>query len=174
MKRVLIPFALGGALVASFPAFAVNGHVLQVHHGFDCVEFVLLEDAVVGTCGSNIFTGTGKIIDSCLDGVPWYSIQTGQGNGQTQLSLGQLPYFIAATSAIDTAFRAYQSETQFLYVQDGITGSVVVGNEVALLNDSSIVGFDVSGSFTCKNLDGSGTHTTLGVANINTPASAIQ
>jgi hypothetical protein len=149
-------------------------HVLQVHHGFDRIGFVLLEDAVQGLCGANIFTAAGKIIDSCLDGVPWYSIQTGQGVGQTQLTLGQLPYFIAGTSAIDAAFRAYQAELQFEYVQDGLSGGVVGGTEAALLNASSIVGFDINGSFTCKNLDGSGTHVTLGVANINTPASAIQ
>jgi hypothetical protein len=38
------------AALISTPALANSGHILQVHHGADCVEFALVEDANT-TCG---------------------------------------------------------------------------------------------------------------------------
>ena len=140
------------SLLAATPAMALTGHVIQVHHGTDCVEFAILEDANA-VCGStNVFLSNGTVNSACLANVPWYGIATGQGVGQAELTVGQLPFFIASTIAIDTAFQ----ETQ-----------AVVGLEVG---SNSAIGFTPLGSLTCKNIDAvPATHTVTSIGNINTP-----
>ena len=90
MRKFLFPLALGIAFSA--PALANSGHVIQVHHGYDCVEFALWEDAIVQCGASNVFLSNGTVNSACLANVPWYGIETGQGVGQTELTLGQLPF----------------------------------------------------------------------------------
>jgi hypothetical protein len=49
MKRiVLITVAL---LAGSLPAYAIRGHVWQTHAGLDCLEFILIEDALAACPG---------------------------------------------------------------------------------------------------------------------------
>jgi hypothetical protein len=45
----------------STPALANSGHILQVHHGADCVEFALVEDANT-TCGPNVYIGERRTV----------------------------------------------------------------------------------------------------------------
>jgi hypothetical protein len=73
--------------------------------------------------------------------VPWYGIGTGQGDGQTELTLGQLPFFIAASSAIDTAFQEWQAVNGAVDVQigEGFTGTST--ESTLLFGPSSAIGF---------------------------------
>jgi hypothetical protein len=161
----------------STPALANSGHIIQVHHGLDCVEFALLEDANT-TCGPNVYiSGTGTLNPECGALIPWYGISAGEGVGQTPLTASQLPFFIDSTSAIDTAYRLYQSELQLEYAQAGIQGVIVINNpsEVASLDTTSAIGFVVNGTLTCKDIsETAGTHTVNSVANLNTPPTYYQ
>jgi hypothetical protein len=159
----------------STSALANSGHILQVHHGADCVEFALVEDANT-TCGPNVYIG-GIINPECTALIPWYGISAGEGVGQTPLTASQLPFFIDSASAIDTAYRLYQSELQLEYAQAGIQGVIVINNpsEVASLDITSAIGFVVNGTLTCKDISGTtGTHTVNSVANLNTPPDYYQ
>jgi hypothetical protein len=163
------------AALISTPALANSGHILQVHHGADCVEFALVEDANTA-CGPNVYVG-GTLNPECTALIPWYGIGTGEGVGQTPLTTPQLPFFVDTTSAIDTAYRLYQSELQLEYAQAGIQGVIVINNpsEVASLDTTSAIGFTVNGTLTCKNISATtGTHTVNSVRNLNTPASFFQ
>jgi|SRR6516162_2268441 len=168
MRKFLFPLALGIAFSA--PALANSGHVIQVHHGYDCVEFALWEDAIVQCGASNVFLSNGTVNSACLANVPWYGIETGQGVGQTELTLGQLPFFVAGTSAIDTAFHETQAVFGAEDVQIGEGFSVPSLENSLLTGPSSAIGFNPSASLTCKNIDAAtGTHTVTGIAKINTP-----
>ena len=93
------------------------------------------------------------------------------------LTTSQLPFFIDASSAIDTAYRLYQSELQLEYTQAGIQGVIVINNpsEVASLDTTSAIGFTVNGTLTCKNISAAtGTHTVNNVGILNTPPSFFQ
>ena len=81
-------------IVALIPtsALANSGHILQVHHGADCVEFALVEDANK-TCGPNVYVG-GTLNPECTALIPWYGISAGEGVGQTPLTASQLPFFL--------------------------------------------------------------------------------
>jgi len=161
--------AFTASLLAAAPAMARTGHIIQVHHGNDCVEFVLLEDAEPA-CGPNLHTASGAINDACLQIVPWYGIATGQGPGQTPLTIDQLPLFISSTTAIDTAYRLYQSQVILEVVQIG-EGFSIPTNEGVALNEDTAVGFDLTNvTLQCKNLGAtSGKHATNGIGDINTP-----
>jgi hypothetical protein len=167
LKKAL---AFGAALLAVTPAMAHTGHVIQVHHGNDCVEFVLWEDAIAVCGAGNVFLSNGTVNGACLANVPWYGIGTGQGVGQTALTLGQLPFFIAGTSAIDTAFQEWQAVNGAVDVQSG-EGFLIPSIENTLLfGPSSAIGFNPGASLTCKNIDAAtGTHTVTSIGNINTP-----
>ena len=157
------------------PVSGNSGHILQVHHGADCVEFALVEDANTA-CGPNVYVG-GTLNPECTALIPWYGIGTGEGVGQTPLTTSQLPFFIDASSAIDTAYRLYQSELQLEYTQAGIQGVIVINNpsEVASLDTTSAIGFTVNGTLSCKNISAAtGTHTVNNVGNLNTPPSFFQ
>ena len=52
MKKAL---AFTASLLAATPATAKTGHVIQVHYGNDCVEFVLWEDAIEQCGPSSVF-----------------------------------------------------------------------------------------------------------------------
>jgi hypothetical protein len=164
VKKVL---AFTASLLAATPAMGRTGHIIQVHWGTDCVEFVLLEDAFPA-CGSNLYLPSGAVNDACLSTVPWYGVPTGQGSGQAP---PPVPVFVASTSAIAAAYRAYIGQLQLEYVQEAITGVVVSNIEAALLDTSSIVGFDLTNvTLLCKNLGASsGKHATNGIGAINTP-----
>jgi len=167
--------AFVAALLAVAPAMAKTGHVIQVHHGYDCVEFALLEDAMVMCGANNIFLSTGTVSGACLNGVPWYGIETGQGAGQTQLTAGELPFFIAGTSAIDTAFQEWQAVNGLVVVQTGEGFSVTSTENTRLFGPSSAVGFDLGSPLTCKAIDDStGTHSVTSIRNINTPPAPTQ
>jgi len=153
------------------PALAQSGHVIQVHHGADCVEFAIWEDAIA-TCGASmVFLSSGTVNSACMSLVPWYGIETGQGTGQTPLTVAQLPFFIAGTSAIDTAFYEWQGVNGALDVQVLGQGLAETSNETALLlGPSSALGFTGIGTLTCKDINNAGaTHTVTSVANLNTP-----
>jgi hypothetical protein len=165
------------SLFAATPAMALtSGHVIQVHHGADCVEFALLEDAVAVCSGlANVFLSNGTVNPTCLASVPWYGIASGQGVGQTELTTGELPYFIAATSAIDTAFVETQAVLTAMVVQVGEGFSVPSLERSLLEGPSSAIGFTPIGSLTCKNIDAvPATHTVTSIGNINTPPSPNQ
>jgi len=164
-----------GALLVATPAMAKTGHIIQVHHGYDCVEFALLEDAMA-TCGANnVFLSSGTVSQACLANVPWYGIETGQGTGQTQLTPGELPFFIAGTSAIDTAFHEWQAVNGLVTVQTGEGFSVTSTENKLLFGPSSAVGFDLGDPLTCKNIDESaGTQSVTSIRNINTPPASNQ
>lgn len=173
MKKAL---ALTAALLAATPAIAKTGHVIQVHHGNDCVEFVLWEDAAA-VCGgaSNVFSNGA--VNACVANAPWYGIATGQGVGQTELTLAQLPFFIAGTSAIDTAFHETQAVFGAEDVQLGEGFSIPSSENSLLVGPSSAIGFSPAAPLTCKNIDdatGTGTHTATSIANINTPPGPYQ
>jgi hypothetical protein len=105
-----------------------------------------------------------------LANVPWYGIETGQGGGQTELTVGQLPFFIAGTSAIDTAFHETQAAFGAEDVQTGENIPIPSSENSLLLGLGSSIGFDLSDPLTCKNIDAAtGTHTVTSIANINTP-----
>jgi hypothetical protein len=168
MKRM---FAFVGALLVATPAMAKTGHVIQVHHGGDCVEFVLWEDAIAVCGASNVFL-SGGAVSACVANAQWYGIATGQGAGQTELTLGQLPFFIAAAGAIETAFHETQGAFGAEDVQQLGEGFPVTSAENALLLGlGSSIGFTPQGtSLTCKNIDAAtGTHTVTSIGNINTP-----
>jgi hypothetical protein len=57
VKKALVFTA---SLLAATPAIAKTGHVIQVHHGYDCVEFVLWEDAAAVCGASNVFSSNGQ------------------------------------------------------------------------------------------------------------------
>ena len=76
----------------STPALANSGHILQVHHGADCVEFALVEDANT-KWGPNVYIG-GTLNPECTALIPWYGISAGEGVGQTPLTASQLPFFL--------------------------------------------------------------------------------
>jgi hypothetical protein len=169
MRKPIIA-AIAGLSVCAFtvPVFANSGHIIQVHHGADCVEFVLLEDAPPACVPS-----PGVVDDVCLAiaNVPWYGVATGP-----QLTVGQIPFFTAATSAIDTAYRAYVNELQIVIVQNAL-GAVFGGSvspaEKAALDKTSLVGFTPNGgTFACRNLGlpAGNTHPVASVGNINIPA----
>src|ERR1700739_4969281 len=102
MGKFFFQLALGIALSA--PALANNGHVIQVHHGANCVEFALWEDGIA-VCGeSNVFLANGTVNSACMALLPWYGIGIVTDPSQTALTVSQLPLFVAGTSAIDTAF----------------------------------------------------------------------
>ena len=167
MKKAL---AFTTSLLAATPAMAKTGHVIQVHHGSDCVEFALLEDADAVCGASNVFLSNGTVNGTCLATVPWYGIGTGQGVGQSELLPAQLPFFIAGTSAIDTAFQEMQAVFGAEDVQSGEGFSVPSSENSVLAGPASAIGFDPGGSLTCKNIDAAtGTHTVTGIQNINTP-----
>jgi hypothetical protein len=172
MKKAL---AFTASLLAVTPAMAKMGHVIQVHHGNDCVEFVLWEDAIQ-QCGSNaVFLPNGTVNGTCLANVPWYGIGTGQGVGQTELTVGQLPFFIAGTSAIDTAFHEWQAVTGAVDVQNGEGLPGTSTENTLLFGPSSAIGFGTGASLTCKNIDAAtGTHTVTSIGNINTPPGPLQ
>jgi hypothetical protein len=167
MKKAL---AFTASLLAVTPTMAKTGHVIQVHHSFDCFEFVLWEDAQ-NACGpTNVFLPNGTVNGACLANVPWYGIATGGGVGQTELTLGQLPFFIAGTSAIDTAFHETQAAFGAEDVQTGENIPIPSSENSLLLGLGSSIGFNPGASLTCKNIDAAtGTHTVTSVANINTP-----
>jgi hypothetical protein len=172
MRKTLMPTIV--ALIST-PALANSGHILQVHHGADCVEFALVEDANK-TCGPNVYVG-GTLNPECTALIPWYGISAGEGVGQTPLTASQLPFFLDASSAIDTAYRLYQSELQLEYAQAGIQGVIVIDNpsEVASLDTTSAIGFTVNGTLTCKDISAaSGTHTVNSIGNLNTPPTFYQ
>lgn len=172
MKKAL---AFTTSLLAATAAMAKTGHVIQVHHGLDCVEFALLEDADAVCGASNVFLSNGTVNGTCLATVPWYGIETGQGVGQTELTPGQLPFFIAGTSAIDTAFHETQAVFGLEAVQLAENFPVPPTENSLLLGPTSAIGFDPGASLTCKNIDAAtGTHTVTGVADINTPPSPEQ
>ena len=52
----------------STPALANSGHILQVHHGADCVEFALVEDANT-KWGPNVYIG-GTLNPECTALIP--------------------------------------------------------------------------------------------------------
>jgi hypothetical protein len=167
MKR---SFAFVGALLVAIPAMAKTGHVIQVHRGGDCVEFVLWEDAIAQCGPGNVFLSGGAVNDACLANVPWYGIATGGGVGQTELTLGQLPFFIAGTSAIDTAFHETQAAFGAEDVQTGENIPIPSSENSLLLGLGSSIGFNPGASLTCKNIDAAtGTHTVTSIGNINTP-----
>jgi hypothetical protein len=159
------------SLLAVTPAMAKTGHVIQVHHGYDCVEFVLWEDAIQQCGSNNVFLSNGTVNGTCLVNVPWYGIGTGQGTGQTELTLGQLPFFIAGTSAIDTAFHEWQGVNGAVDVQigEGFPFSTSSTEDTLLFGPSSAIGFDPGASLTCRNIDATGTHTVTSIVNVNTP-----
>jgi hypothetical protein len=167
--------AFVGALLVATPAMAKTGHVIQVHHGVDCVEFVLWEDAMQ-QCGANsVFLSNGTVNGACLANVPWYGIGTGQGVGQTELTVGQLPFFIAGTSAIDTAFQEWQGANGAVDVQNGEGLPGTSTENTLLFGPSSEIGFNPGVSLTCKNIDAAtGTHTATSIGNINTPPGPYQ
>ena len=155
------------------PAIAKTGHVIQVHHGNDCVEFVLWEDAIQQCGANNVFLSNGTVNGACLANVQCYGIATGQGVGQTALTLGQLPFFIAGTSAIDTAFHEWQALNGAVDVQigEGFPFSTLSTENTLLFGPSSAIGFTPQGtSLTCKNIDAApGTQTVTSIGNINAP-----
>jgi hypothetical protein len=161
--------AFTASLLTVTPAMAKTGHVIQVHHGNDCVEFVLLEDAEPA-CGPNFYTASGAINDTCLQIVPWYGIATGQGVGQTPLTAGELPSFIAGSSAIDTAYKLYEAQLMLeaIQIEEGFS---IPTNEGVALNEDTAVGFDLANvTLQCKNLGtSSGKHATNEIGDINTP-----
>jgi len=53
----------------STAALANSGHIIQVHHSADCVEFALLEDANT-TCGPNVYL-SGTLNPECGALIPW-------------------------------------------------------------------------------------------------------
>lgn len=172
MKRT---FAFVGALLVATPAMAKTGHVIQVHRGNDCVEFVLLEDATAVCGANNVFLPGGAVNGSCVANVPWYGIATGQGVGQTELTIAQLPFFIAATSAIETAFHETQAVFGAEDVQVGEGFPLPSAENVLLLGPGSMIGFNPQGPLTCKNIDAAtGTHTVTAIWNINTPPGPFQ
>ena len=107
---------------------------------------------------------------ACIANVPWYGIATGQGVGQTELTIGQLPFFIAGTSAIDTAFHETQAVFGAENVQLGEGFSIPSSENSLLVGPSSAIGFNPQGiSLTCRNIDAAtGTHTVTSIGNINT------
>jgi hypothetical protein len=162
--------AFTASLLAVTPAMAKTGHVIQVHRGNDCVEFALLEDANAVCGASDVFLSGGAVNGACLANVPWYGIATGQGVGQTELTLGQLPFFIAGTSAIDTAFHETQAAFGAEAVQTGENIPIPSSENSLLLGLGSSIGFNPGASLTCKNIDAAtGTHTVTSIGNINTP-----
>jgi hypothetical protein len=174
VKRTL---AFVSALLVTTPAMANKGHVIQVHHGSDCVEFVLLEDALTVCGADNVFLSNGTVNGTCLANVPWYGIATGQGSGQTALMVAQLPFFIAGTSAIDTAFHEWQGVNGAVDVQtgEGFPFSTISTEYTLLFGPSSAIGFTPGASFSCKNIDAAtGTHTVTSIGNINTPPGPFQ
>jgi hypothetical protein len=178
-KAIIAAIAALSACALTLPVYAVTGHIIQVHHGADCVEFVLLEDANPASCVQE----TGALDDACLarPGVLWYGVPTGPASsGQPQLTVGQI---IAETSAIDTAYKAYSNLFQLELVQNallisfGFTNSVVDPRQQALHDQTSLVGFTVNNTtLNCKNLgDANGMSHPVGmVGNINIPPSINQ
>jgi hypothetical protein len=172
MKKAL---AFTASLLAATPAMAKTGHVIQVHHGNDCVEFVLWEDAIQQCGASNVFLSGGAVNGACLANVQWYGIATGRGVGQTALTLGQLPFFIAGTSAIDTAFHEWQAVNGAVDVQNGEGLPGTPTENTLLFGPGSALGFTSQGALVCKNIDAaSGTHTTTAVSNLNVPPAPTQ
>jgi hypothetical protein len=165
MKRA---FAFVGALLAASPAIAKTGHILQVHHGNDCVEFVLVEEAIAA-CGVNAYTPpNGAVYDVCLQTVPWYGIAI-------PLTPDQLPTFINLANAIETAYRLFTETLLLENVQSG-EGFSQPSNEAGALDVVTAVGFDLNNvTLQCKNLGASsGKHTTNGIGNINLPPAPNQ
>jgi hypothetical protein len=49
-KAIIAAISALSTFALTVPVNAVTGHIIQVHHGGDCVEFVLLEDADAASC----------------------------------------------------------------------------------------------------------------------------
>lgn len=171
MRKIVI---LVGSIALSTPALANNGHVTQVHHGANCVEFVTLEEAT-STCGaSNVFSN-GTVSSACMANLQWYGIGISTDPTQTALTVSQLPSFIAWTSAIDTAFDETQAVFAVEDVQLGEGFSLPTAENNLLLGPSSALGFTPNGQeLTCANIDASGTHSVVSVGNLNTPPAPNQ
>jgi hypothetical protein len=116
----------------------------------------------------------------CLAGVPWYAVAAGP-----QLTVGQIPFFIAEISAIDTAYKLTAGLFQIEIVQNalltGLTNFISIPQvdpRVAARHDqTSLVGFTVKGTLNCKNLgDDNGLPHAVGnvVGNINIPPALNQ
>ena len=83
-------------------------------------------------------------MNACVANAPWYGIATGQGAGQTALTLGQLPFFIAGTSAIDTAFHEWQAVNGAVDVQNGEGLPGTSTENTLLFGPSSEIGFNTA------------------------------
>jgi hypothetical protein len=168
MRKLLISTA--AALVLSASAFAKTGHVLQIHHGGACLEFVLYEDAVAacGTDGNNIWLSTGAINDACLEGVQWYGLSTGT-------TFQQLSQFINFSTGIETAFNQWQASLGLYDVQRG-EGFAIPQDENNNVYNLTKIGFDISTAppLSCGDIAGHGQRQVLPVVNINLPPSPSQ
>jgi hypothetical protein len=165
--------SFAAALLAATPAMARNGHVFQVHHGYDGISFVLWED-VAAICGANDYNLTGTINDQCLESVPWYGVSAGEGLGGTPLTAAQLAPFILMTQAIDTVYKLYMEAVMLQAVQTGSGLTITQAETLTLLEDSNI-GFDVTGqTFEGRSIGGAPPFAVNAISSVNTPASDTQ
>ena len=178
MKQI-IAAAITAVFMTSAPAFANHGHIIQVHHGADCVTFALYEDAI-NICGvNNIFNSVitgGSVNPACMAQLPWYGITVA---GRT--TIPQLATFIGQTNAIDLVFSEFRANWNLLNSDAIIEGYSTVTTQYAeleelLLGDNnSALGFDTMGTLTCRDIDAAdATRTVIGAANLNTPPGSTQ
>jgi hypothetical protein len=183
MKRIML---ITAALLATapLPAYAIKGHVWQTHAGLDCLEFILIEDAVAacpghpGTANGSL-NADGTINNECLAGAQWYGVNLGYGPAQNGfpadplLSLAQMVPQAALAAAVLNA----QAQAQ----QEVILRRIETGNpNLGLLDLGSVgkVGFYVatpSTPISCRDLSNNQLpHLVPPVDNVNYPADSIQ
>ena len=178
MKQI-IAAAITAVFMTSAPAFANHGHIIQVHHGADCVTFALYEDAI-NICGvNNIFNSVitgGSVNPACMAQLPWYGITVA---GRT--TIPQLATFIGQTNAIDLVFSEFRANWNLLNSDAIIEGYSTATTQYAeleelLLGDNnSALGFNTNGTLTCRDSDAAdATRTVTGAGNLNTPPGSTQ
>ena len=178
MKQI-IAAAITAVFMTSAPAFANHGHIIQVHHGADCVTFALYEDAIniwgVNNIFNSVITG-GSVNPACMAQLPWYGI-TVAGN----TTIPQLAMFISKTNAIDFVFSEFRANWNLLNSDAIIEGYSTATTQYAeleelLLGDNnSALGFNTNGSLTCRDVDAAdATRTVTGAGDLNTPPGSTQ
>jgi hypothetical protein len=161
MKTATLGVSIAALSLFATPILADSGHVIQVHHGHDCIEFTTFEEAAKICGANNVYGQNGAVNATCLKAAHWFAVSDND----------QLSFYIAAVQAIDTAYGEWQGVNAYLDQRQGEGYGDDAKETDWPLASSSALGFTTDGTVVCGNIDGAygQKETVYHVGNLNLP-----